>query len=236
MSERGGDLNGKTTDHRKPAYLLTEGTGCRTLGALGARSQYNLSIPTAPDAGFGLRRCAANVSVAIPRVTVGCGAGSGRHGLAGIARAGLYDGEMNRILREKVEAEAGTWFLDQASVPADAGENGRGDEQGITPLMAANQPRRRSLAETRSRLRWGMTTISHEANWASAVRGEQAKAMEAAISVRLDADVMAWLCGKGPGSRTRSTAFRARDGSRNGRPSRSRHHGSACCWLLVRLA
>jgi uncharacterized protein (DUF4415 family) len=35
--------------------------------------------------------------------------------------------------------------------------------------------------------------------WATAVRGKHAKAMEAAISIRLDAEVMAWLRSKGPG-------------------------------------
>jgi len=34
--------------------------------------------------------------------------------------------------------------------------------------------------------------------WATAVRGKHAKAMEAAISIRLDAEVMAWLRSKGP--------------------------------------
>jgi uncharacterized protein (DUF4415 family) len=34
--------------------------------------------------------------------------------------------------------------------------------------------------------------------WATAVRGRHAKAMEAAISIRLDAEVMAWLRRKGP--------------------------------------
>jgi uncharacterized protein (DUF4415 family) len=34
--------------------------------------------------------------------------------------------------------------------------------------------------------------------WATAVRGKHAKAMEAAISIRLDAEVMAWLRAKGP--------------------------------------
>jgi uncharacterized protein (DUF4415 family) len=34
--------------------------------------------------------------------------------------------------------------------------------------------------------------------WATAVRGKHAKVMEAAISVRLDAEVMAWLRSKGP--------------------------------------
>ena len=35
--------------------------------------------------------------------------------------------------------------------------------------------------------------------WATSVRGKHAKAMEAAISIRLDAEVMAWLRAKGPG-------------------------------------
>jgi uncharacterized protein (DUF4415 family) len=34
--------------------------------------------------------------------------------------------------------------------------------------------------------------------WATAVRGKHAKAMQAAISIRLDAEVMAWLRAKGP--------------------------------------
>ena len=38
--------------------------------------------------------------------------------------------------------------------------------------------------------------------WATAVRGKHAKAMEAAILVRLDAEVMAWLRAKGPGYQT----------------------------------
>jgi uncharacterized protein (DUF4415 family) len=37
--------------------------------------------------------------------------------------------------------------------------------------------------------------------WATAVRGKHAKAMEAAILVRLDAEVMTWLRRKGPGYR-----------------------------------
>jgi|HubBroStandDraft_1064217.scaffolds.fasta_scaffold262369_2 uncharacterized protein (DUF4415 family) len=38
-----------------------------------------------------------------------------------------------------------------------------------------------------------------DAAWASSVRGRHAKAMEAAISIRLDAEVLAWLRAKGPG-------------------------------------
>jgi uncharacterized protein (DUF4415 family) len=34
--------------------------------------------------------------------------------------------------------------------------------------------------------------------WATAVRGRHEKAMEAAISIRLDAEVTAWLRSKGP--------------------------------------
>ena len=34
--------------------------------------------------------------------------------------------------------------------------------------------------------------------WATAVRGKHARAMEAAVAIRLDADVMAWLRAKGP--------------------------------------
>jgi len=37
--------------------------------------------------------------------------------------------------------------------------------------------------------------------WATAVRGKHAKAMEAAISIHLDAEVMAWLRRKGPSYR-----------------------------------
>jgi len=35
--------------------------------------------------------------------------------------------------------------------------------------------------------------------WATAVRGKHAKALETAILIRLDAEVMAWLRAKGPG-------------------------------------
>ena len=38
--------------------------------------------------------------------------------------------------------------------------------------------------------------------WATAVRGKHAKAMEAAISIRLDAEVLAWLRRKEPGYST----------------------------------
>ena len=41
-----------------------------------------------------------------------------------------------------------------------------------------------------------------DAAWATAVRGRHAKAMEAAISVRLDAEVLAWVRAKGPGYST----------------------------------
>jgi uncharacterized protein (DUF4415 family) len=34
--------------------------------------------------------------------------------------------------------------------------------------------------------------------WATSVRGKHAKAIEAAISIRLDAEVLAWLRAKGP--------------------------------------
>jgi uncharacterized protein (DUF4415 family) len=41
-----------------------------------------------------------------------------------------------------------------------------------------------------------------DAAWATAVRGRHANAMEAAISIRLDAEVLAWLRAKGPGYST----------------------------------
>jgi uncharacterized protein (DUF4415 family) len=37
--------------------------------------------------------------------------------------------------------------------------------------------------------------------WATSVRGKHADAMDGAISIRLDADVLAWLRRKGPGYR-----------------------------------
>jgi uncharacterized protein (DUF4415 family) len=40
------------------------------------------------------------------------------------------------------------------------------------------------------------------AAWATAVRGRHAKTMEAAISVRLDAEVLAWVRAKGPSHST----------------------------------
>lgn len=38
-----------------------------------------------------------------------------------------------------------------------------------------------------------------EANWATAVRGKHAAAARGTLAVSLDADVLAWLCRKGPG-------------------------------------
>jgi uncharacterized protein (DUF4415 family) len=40
-----------------------------------------------------------------------------------------------------------------------------------------------------------------DAAWAMAIRGRHADATEAAIAIRLDADVLAWLRAKGPGYR-----------------------------------
>jgi uncharacterized protein (DUF4415 family) len=40
-----------------------------------------------------------------------------------------------------------------------------------------------------------------DAAWASAERGKHAKLKQEAISIRLDADVLAWLRAKGPGYR-----------------------------------
>jgi uncharacterized protein (DUF4415 family) len=37
-----------------------------------------------------------------------------------------------------------------------------------------------------------------ESNWASAVRGKHHAAMQGMITVRLDAEVLGWLCRKGP--------------------------------------
>jgi uncharacterized protein (DUF4415 family) len=37
-----------------------------------------------------------------------------------------------------------------------------------------------------------------EANWAAAVRGRHHAAMQGAVSVRLDPEVLNWLCRKGP--------------------------------------
>jgi uncharacterized protein (DUF4415 family) len=41
-----------------------------------------------------------------------------------------------------------------------------------------------------------------EAAWSTAARGKHARSRETAISVRLDAEVMAWLRAKGPGYAT----------------------------------
>jgi uncharacterized protein (DUF4415 family) len=38
-----------------------------------------------------------------------------------------------------------------------------------------------------------------EANWATVVRGKHSAAMQGTVAVRLDADVLDWLCRKGPG-------------------------------------
>jgi uncharacterized protein (DUF4415 family) len=45
-------------------------------------------------------------------------------------------------------------------------------------------------------------TPDSDAAWATSVRGSHAKAMEAAISIRLDAAVLAWLRAKRPGYST----------------------------------
>ena len=36
------------------------------------------------------------------------------------------------------------------------------------------------------------------ANWAASVRGKHYAAMQGAVSIRLDPDVLGWLCRKGP--------------------------------------
>jgi uncharacterized protein (DUF4415 family) len=41
-----------------------------------------------------------------------------------------------------------------------------------------------------------------DAAWVTSVRGRHAKAMEAAISILVDAEVLAWFCAKGPGYST----------------------------------
>ena len=97
-------MNGKTTDHRKPAYLLTEAQVAQ-LRALEGRAPDTADIPTAPDANWatavrGKHHVAMQGTVAVKL---------DEDVMAWLRRKGPgYDGEINRILRERMEAEAGT--------------------------------------------------------------------------------------------------------------------------------